>query len=99
MRFGDIIHEWMSFPLRMSPAAEEIGALCERLAKYEVVILGTINATAHPAQAELVKKLIKQGTRVITVALRMPYDLAAYPAGCHLHLHIQHPASCHGGAG
>jgi len=37
-------------------------------------------ATAHSAQAELVKKLIKQGTRVITVALRMPYDLAVYPA-------------------
>lgn len=67
------------FSFAMGPAAEEIGALCERLAKYAVVILGTINATAHPAQAELVKKLIKQGTRVITVALRMPYDLAAYP--------------------
>jgi beta-N-acetylhexosaminidase len=66
-----------SFP--MSPSPEEIGALCERLAKYDLVILGTINATAHPAQAELVKKLIEQGTRVITVALRMPYDLAAYP--------------------
>ncbi len=25
------------------------------------------------------KRLIKQGTRLITVALRMPYDLAAYP--------------------
>ena len=68
------------FSFGMSPAREEIGALCEQLAKYEVVILGTINATAHPGQAELVKKLIKQGTRVITVALRMPYDLAAYPA-------------------
>jgi beta-N-acetylhexosaminidase len=68
------------FSFAMSPAAEEIGALCERLAKYELVVLGTINATAHPAQAELVKKLIKQGTRVIAVALRMPYDLAAYPA-------------------
>lgn len=67
------------FSFAMSPAAEEIGALCERLAKYDVLILGTINATAHPTQAELVKKLIKQGARVITVALRMPYDLAAYP--------------------
>jgi beta-N-acetylhexosaminidase len=67
------------FSFAMSPAVGEIGALCERLAEYELVILGTINATAHPAQAELVKKLMKQGTRVITVALRMPYDLAAYP--------------------
>jgi beta-N-acetylhexosaminidase len=67
------------FSFAMSPAAEEIGTLCERLAKYDVVVLGTINATAHPGQAELVKRLIKQGTRLITVALRMPYDLAAYP--------------------
>jgi beta-N-acetylhexosaminidase len=67
------------FSFGMSPTAEEIGALSERLAKYDVVVLGTINATAHPGQAELVQKLIKQGTRLITVALRMPYDLAAYP--------------------
>jgi beta-N-acetylhexosaminidase len=68
------------FSFAMSPAGEEIGALSERLGKYDVVVLGTINATAHPDQAELVKKLIRQGTRLITVALRMPYDLAAYPA-------------------
>ncbi len=67
------------FSFAMSPAAEEIGALSQRLTKYDVVVLGTINATAHPAQARLVQKLIKQGTRLITVALRMPYDLAAYP--------------------
>jgi beta-N-acetylhexosaminidase len=67
------------FSFGMSPASEEIGTLSEQLAKYEVVILGTINATAHPGQAELVKKLVRQGTRMITVALRMPYDLAAYP--------------------
>jgi beta-N-acetylhexosaminidase len=67
------------FSFAMSPAAEEIGALSERLASYDVVVLGTINATAHPGQAELVKKLLKQRARLITVALRMPYDLAAYP--------------------
>jgi beta-N-acetylhexosaminidase len=67
------------FSFGMNPTSEEIGALCERLAKYGVAIVGTINATAHPAQAELVKKLIKQGTHVITVAVRMPYDLAVYP--------------------
>ncbi|HVG91341.1 MAG TPA: glycoside hydrolase family 3 N-terminal domain-containing protein [Alphaproteobacteria bacterium] len=67
------------FSFSMSPAPSEIGVLCQSLAKYDVAILGTINATAHPTQAELANKLIKQGTRVITVALRMPYDLAAYP--------------------
>ncbi|HEY2912992.1 MAG TPA: glycoside hydrolase family 3 N-terminal domain-containing protein, partial [Candidatus Angelobacter sp.] len=68
------------FSFAMSPPSSEIGALSERLAKYDVVVLGTINATAHPAQARLVQKLIKQGTRMITVALRMPYDFAVYPA-------------------
>lgn len=66
------------FSFAMSPAANEIGTLCERLAKYDVVVVGTINATAHPAQAELVRNLLKRCGRVITVALRMPYDLAAY---------------------
>src|ERR1044071_4598241 len=67
------------FSFAMSPPADEIDALSERLSKYDVVIVGTINATAHPGQAELVKNLVKKGTRLITVALRMPYDLAAYP--------------------
>jgi beta-N-acetylhexosaminidase len=81
---GDAIRRYHrrvdEFSFAMSPAEEEIGALSERLAKYDVVVLGTINAAAHPGQAELVKKLIRPGTRLITVALRMPYDLAAYPA-------------------
>jgi beta-N-acetylhexosaminidase len=68
------------FSFALNPSSPEIAALCERLAKYDVVIVGTINATADPAQAELVQKLVKQSTRLITVALRMPYDLAAYPA-------------------
>ena len=68
-----------AFSFAMNLSSSEIGALSERLAKYDVVVLGTINATAHPAQARLVQKLIRQGTCLITVALRMPYDLAAYP--------------------
>ena len=67
------------FSFALNPPSSEVGALSKRLAQYEVVVVGTINATAHPGQAELVKKLIQQGTRVIAVALRMPYDLAVYP--------------------
>jgi beta-N-acetylhexosaminidase len=67
------------FSFALNPSSSDIAALCERLAKYDVVVLGTINATAHPGQAELVKKVVRQGTRLITVALRMPYDLAVYP--------------------
>jgi beta-N-acetylhexosaminidase len=68
------------FFIGMSPSLSEVGALREKLKDHDLVILGTINATAHRGQADLVKAMIKQGTPLIAVALRMPYDLAVYPA-------------------
>jgi beta-N-acetylhexosaminidase len=68
------------FSFGLNPSSSDIAALCERLAKYDMVVAGTINATAHPGQAELVKRLLNQSARLITVALRMPYDLAVYPS-------------------
>ncbi|HET9181061.1 MAG TPA: beta-N-acetylhexosaminidase [Candidatus Angelobacter sp.] len=65
---------------RLNPDPADISQVCEKLASFDVVIVGTINAAEHRGQAELVKKLIRQSGRMITVALRMPYDLAAYPA-------------------
>ncbi|HEY1528701.1 MAG TPA: glycoside hydrolase family 3 protein [Candidatus Angelobacter sp.] len=67
------------FSFAMDPLLPDIRELCKELARYEIVILGTINASDHRGQTELVHKLIKQDARLITVALRMPYDLAAYP--------------------
>ncbi|HLK09362.1 MAG TPA: glycoside hydrolase family 3 protein, partial [Candidatus Angelobacter sp.] len=49
------------FSFALNPPAAEIRALSECLAKYEVVILGTINATAYRGQAELVRALIRKG--------------------------------------
>ena len=68
------------FFVSMNPSPSDVRALCGTLAAYDLVVLGTINATAHPGQAALVKAVVKQGTPAIAVALRMPYDLAAYPA-------------------
>jgi len=67
------------FSTTLNPSSSEIDHLCAELKAYGLVIVGTINATAHPGQAELVKKLIKQGTRLIAAALRLPYDLTVYP--------------------
>src|SRR6185437_3509395 len=69
-----------AFTFRLRPAPAEISQLCEKLKGFDVLIVGTINAAEHRGQAELVKKLIGQSRRVITVAMRMPYDLAAYSA-------------------
>lgn len=63
----------------MNPSAAEIRECCARLLKYDLIIIGTINAADHPGQAALVNTLLKEGRKVIAVALRMPYDLAAYP--------------------
>lgn len=41
--------------------------------------MGTINAFAQSNQAIMVKALLESGVPTIVVALRLPYDLQAYP--------------------
>ncbi len=61
------------------PSPGEVAALAARLAGYDLVIAGTINAGTRPGQAALVRELLRRGTPVVAVALGLPYDLAAYP--------------------
>jgi beta-N-acetylhexosaminidase len=75
------------------PADEEIAAVVARARDADAVVIGSIAATADPAQARLVDAVVAAGrdvatgTRripVITLALRTPWDLGAYPsAGTH----------------
>ncbi|HVF99337.1 MAG TPA: glycoside hydrolase family 3 protein [Chloroflexia bacterium] len=64
----------------LDPSAEDIAALRGRMAGCELAVVGTINAGDHAGQAALVNALLEDGTRVLAVALRLPYDLAAYPS-------------------
>lgn len=74
-------HEQVSdFSVGLDPASSEIEDLTRKLADYDVVIMGTINAIDHPGQARLVNRILKKSPLAITVALRMPYDVAAYPS-------------------
>jgi beta-N-acetylhexosaminidase len=68
------------FFIGMNPSLSDVRSLREKLKDHDLVILGTINATAHRGQADLVNAVLKQGTPLIAIALRMPYDLAVYPA-------------------
>lgn len=43
------------------------------------VVVGTINANDDPSQAEFVRALISRGQNPVVIALRTPYDLAAFP--------------------
>lgn len=62
-----------------TPTQSDISLLRECITRYDLVIIGTINAAPSSAQAALVNALLATGTPLIAVALRMPYDLQAYP--------------------
>jgi beta-N-acetylhexosaminidase len=65
--------------LSYAPDSGEIAGLLERLRDYDILILGTLNAYASPGQAEFVRQALKLGIPAIVVALRLPYDLSAFP--------------------
>jgi beta-N-acetylhexosaminidase len=68
------------FIVPLNPTDADVAALRDQLRAYDLVVIGTINATAHTGQAALVQALLDGGPPVVAVALRLPYDLAAYPA-------------------
>ena len=61
------------------PTASEIAALREKAATWDVIVVGTIAAEEGSPQAELVEALASTGRPFVTVALRTPWDLNAYP--------------------
>jgi beta-N-acetylhexosaminidase len=67
------------------PSAAEIAAVRDRVAGAGLVVVGTIDASRDPAQVALVEAVLATGAPTITIALRTPWDLAAYPrASVHL---------------
>lgn len=61
------------------PTDQEIAAVRDTAASYDLMVLGTISASLDAQQAALAHALLALGIPVITAALRTPYDLAAYP--------------------
>lgn len=76
------------------PTDEEITALRDRLAGYDLLVIGTISASLQPEQAALANALLGLGIPAVTVALRTPYDLGVYPQSqTHLCTYSIHPPS------
>jgi beta-N-acetylhexosaminidase len=63
-----------------APHAAEIGDVVGRVRDHRLIVIGTTAATVERGQAELVKAILGTGIPAVTVALRTPFDLAAYPA-------------------
>jgi beta-N-acetylhexosaminidase len=49
------------------------------LSSYDLVVCGALNALESPGQVKLVRRILQSGVRTIVVALRLPYDLVAFP--------------------
>ncbi len=66
--------------LPATPGETDVAGLGERLAAFDVVVLGTFSAHLQPAQAALATAVLASGRPTVTVALRTPWDLLAYPS-------------------
>ncbi|NJN79283.1 MAG: hypothetical protein HC797_01735 [Anaerolineales bacterium] len=67
------------FEIPFSPNENEIAALLQQLQNFDLIIVGTINAYAEEKQAELVRQILKLNIPMVVIAMRLPYDLAAFP--------------------
>jgi beta-N-acetylhexosaminidase len=64
------------------PEPADVAAIVEQAKNHDVIVLGTVTAT--PGQVYLALALLGLGKPLITLALRTPFDLAAYPgSGTH----------------
>jgi beta-N-acetylhexosaminidase len=66
--------------LPAAPGEADIAGLGERLATFDLVVVGTYSAHLQPAQAALAAAVLAADRPTVTVALRTPWDLPAYPS-------------------
>jgi beta-N-acetylhexosaminidase len=64
----------------LNPSKLDVAAYIEKLSSFDLVVMGTINAREYPGQAALVNGLLERDIPLVAVAMRVPYDLSAYPA-------------------
>ena len=67
------------FVIPYAPQAADISAVLERVREYDLIVIGALNAYNQEGQSTLVRELLKGQVPTIVVALRLPYDLMAFP--------------------
>lgn len=67
------------FEIPYAPDEQEAASVLEKIRGYDLVVMGTINACTEERQAGFVRRLLQTGRPVIVIAMRLPYDLAAFP--------------------
>ncbi|GAA3401868.1 beta-N-acetylhexosaminidase [Paenibacillus hodogayensis] len=69
--------EERSIPL--DRVAEHTDELVRLASGFKQIVIGTYNASLRPEQAAFVRAILDTGARPVVVALRNPYDIAAFP--------------------
>lgn len=67
------------FKISFAPSRQEISQILEQTRDHDLIVIGTINACAEERQAEFVRRALQTGKPAIVIAMRLPYDLAAFP--------------------
>ncbi len=67
------------FIVSHSPSGNEIISVAEKVQSYDLIVIGTLNAFNNPGQSALVHKALESRKQVIVAAMRLPYDLVAFP--------------------
>ncbi|MDR6554866.1 glycoside hydrolase family 3 N-terminal domain-containing protein [Paenibacillus qinlingensis] len=62
----------------MQPSEDEIEAMMAEITRYDVVMLGTINAHIYEGQLQLARRIAKTKP-LLAIVLRNPYDAALLP--------------------
>jgi beta-N-acetylhexosaminidase len=62
-----------------TPSEQDIAAVLGRARDYDCIMVGTLNAFSQAGQAALVSEIMKLGLPTVVVAMRLPYDLMAFP--------------------
>ncbi|MGH2464525.1 MAG: glycoside hydrolase family 3 protein [Candidatus Limnocylindrales bacterium] len=65
--------------LPVMPGDADIADLRVRLESFDLVVVGTFSAHLQRGQAALAEAVLTSGKPTVTVALRTPWDLLAYP--------------------
>lgn len=65
--------------LPYAPENHQIEAAVERAEGSSLIVCATLNAFDCPQQVEMVNRVLGSGIPTITLAMRMPYDLMAFP--------------------
>ncbi len=69
----------LGFTTSLAPEKHQRESLIASLEHCDLIIAGTINAFSNPQQAALIQELFETNLPVIVIAMRLPYDLEAFP--------------------